>query len=99
MGKAVTKADIVSAIAEKAEITKAKAKVAYEEFVAITYAGAKSKDGFVLPGLGKFIIGERKARMGRNPKTNETIKIPKAKVLKFRIAKAAKDVVLGKKKK
>lgn len=95
----VTKADLISAIAEKAEITKAQAKVAYEEFLAFTYKNSKAKEGFTVPGLGKFIIGERKARMGRNPATGEEIKIPKAKILKFRVAKAAKDAVIPPKKK
>jgi len=59
----------------------------------------EAKNGFTLPGLGKLVLVNRKARMGRNPQTGAPIKIPAKTVLKFRIAKAAKDSVLGKKKK
>jgi len=60
--------------------------------VAMAYKGAA--DGFTIPGLGKLVKVQRKARMGRNPKTGEAIQIPAKTVLKFRIAKAAKDAVL-----
>lgn len=89
-----TKAQIIAQMAEDAEITKAQATKALESLVAMTYKGAKSKDGFTIPGVGKLIKVHRKARMGRNPATGETIKIKAKKVLKFRIAKAAKDAVL-----
>ncbi|HEB72877.1 MAG TPA: HU family DNA-binding protein, partial [Nitrospirae bacterium] len=56
----------------------------------------ESKLGFTLPGLGKLVLVNRKARMGRNPQTGEAIKIPAKKVVKFRVAKACKDSVLGK---
>ncbi len=92
-----TKAGLLDAIADAAKISKAQAKVAYETFLAAAYKGAKAKEGYVVPGLGKLIIGERKARKGRNPATGAEIKIPKAKILKFRVAKAAKDAVIGKK--
>jgi DNA-binding protein HU-beta len=62
----------------------------------MAYKGAK--DGFTIPGLGKLVVVSRKARMGRNPATGAAIKIPAKKVLKFRIAKAAKDTVLPSKK-
>jgi DNA-binding protein HU-beta len=62
----------------------------------MAYKGAK--DGFTVPGLGKLVKVKRKARMGRNPATGETIKIKAKTVLKFRIAKAAKDAVLPPKK-
>ncbi|MBI4827204.1 MAG: HU family DNA-binding protein [Nitrospinae bacterium] len=57
----------------------------------------EAKMGFTLPGLGKLVLVNRKARMGRNPQTGEAIKIPAKKVVKFRVAKACKDAVLGKK--
>ena len=69
------------------------AKAAIEGLVGMAYKGAK--DGFTVPGLGKLVKVKRKARMGRNPATGETIKIKAKTVLKFRIAKAAKDAVLG----
>jgi DNA-binding protein HU-beta len=57
--------------------------------------GAKDKKGFMLPGLGKLIKVKRAARMGRNPATGATIKIAAKTVVKFRLAKAAKDAVLS----
>jgi len=90
-----TKAQIIAALAEKAEITKAQAKIVIEGLVDIAYEGAKkSKTGFTIPGLGKLVLKQQKARMGRNPATGAAIKIPAKKVVKFRIAKAAKDAIL-----
>jgi DNA-binding protein HU-beta len=96
MAKAMTKSQLVTRIAEKAGIKKKAALEILEEIVAIAYKG--SRNGFTLPGLGKLVLVNRKARMGRNPATGEAIKIPAKKVVKFRVAKAAKDAILGKKK-
>jgi DNA-binding protein HU-beta len=93
MGKAKTKSQIVAGVAEAAGITKAQVKCAIEALTEMAYKGAK--DGFTLPGIGKLVVVKRKARMGRNPATGEQIKIPARTVLKFRVAKAAKDAVLG----
>lgn len=92
MAKAKTKTQIVSELAEAGEITKKQAVAILENLVSQAYKGAK--DGFTIPGLGKLVVVKRKARMGRNPATGATIKIPAKKVLKFRIAKAAKDAIL-----
>ena len=89
-----TKAEIIARIAEDAGIEKKQAAAALESLVNSAYAGAKSKDGFTIPGIGKLIKVRRKARMGRNPATGEAIKIKAKTVLKFRIAKAAKDGIL-----
>jgi DNA-binding protein HU-beta len=97
MAKAVTpktKSQIIAAIAEEAQITKAQATAALASLVGLTYKGAKSEEGFTIPGIGKLIKVQRKARTGRNPATGEAIKIKAKKTLKFRIAKAAKDAVL-----
>ena len=91
--KPMTKTQIIAGVADAAGITKAQAKIALEELIKMAYKGAK--DGFTIPGLGKLVKMKRKARMGRNPATGEQIKIPAKTVLKFRIAKAAKDAVLG----
>ena len=53
---------------------------------------------FTLPGIGKLVISKRKARMGRNPATGEAIKIPAKTVVKMRVAKAAKEAIVPKKK-
>ncbi len=91
-----TKSEIMTALAEAGEITKKQAGVIYETLLSIAYAGAKDPKGFTLPGLGKLIKVKRPARKGRNPATGEAIKIPAKTVVKFRLAKAAKDAVLAK---
>jgi len=91
----MTKSQVVAGIADGAGIAKSQAKLALDALVALAYKGAK--DGFMIPGLGKLVKVRRKARMGRNPATGAQIAIPAKTVLKFRIAKAAKDAVLGKK--
>lgn len=93
MGKAKTKSQIIAQLAEDADISKAQAKAALESLAAQAYEGAG--DGFTIPGIGKLVKVDRAARTGRNPATGETIQIPAKTVLKFRIAKAAKDAVLG----
>ena len=93
MGKALTKSQIVANVAEGTGITKGQAKSAIEALVNMAYKGAAN--GFTIPGLGKLVKVRRKARTGRNPATGATIQIPAKTVLKFRIAKAAKDAVLG----
>ena len=92
MAKPLTKTAIIAALAEGAGVTKVQAKCALESLVALCYKSAKA--GITIPGLGKLVVVNRKARMGRNPATGATIKIPAKKVLKFRIAKAAKDAIL-----
>ena len=62
-------------------------------------AEVKKNGVFVLPGIGRLVRVDRKARTGRNPATGETIKIPAKKVVKFRVAKAAKDAIVPPKKK
>lgn len=92
MAKPMTKSQIIAAVAEKSEISKVQAKDALEALAELAYEGAV--DGFTIPGIGKLVIVDRKARTGRNPATGETIEIAAKRVLKFRIAKAAKDAVL-----
>ena len=92
MAKPMTKSQIIAAVAEKSGISKAQSKDALEALAALAYEGAA--DGFTIPGIGKLVKVDRAARMGRNPATGESIQIPAKTVLKFRIAKAAKDAVL-----
>jgi len=89
-----TKSQIIAKIADDAGISKAEAKAAMESIVNQAYSGAGDPKGFMIPGLGKLVKVNRKARQGRNPATGETIQIPAKTVLKFRIAKAAKDAIL-----
>ena len=93
--KPMTKAELVSTLAEKAELTKKQIATVLEGLVCTACKEAKKGKGFTLPGLGKLVLVKRKARMGRNPATGETIKIAAKTVVKFRIAKACKDAVLG----
>ena len=92
MGKPMTKSQIIASVAEKSGIDKKQATAALEALATLAYKNAG--DGFSIPGLGKLVKVDRAARMGRNPATGETIQIPAKTVLKFRIAKAAKDAVL-----
>ena len=93
MAKPMTKAKIVAALAEKLELPK-KTSALYLETLA-GMAHKEAKNGFTIPGVGKLVVRNRKARIGRNPQTGEQIKIPAKRVLKFVVAKAAKDAVLG----
>lgn len=92
MGKALTKSQIMTKLAEKTGLKKKEIVCVVEAIVALAYKEAKN--AFTLPGLGKLVLVNRKARMGRNPATGEVIHIPAKRVLKFRVAKAAKDAVL-----
>ncbi len=93
--KAMTKSQIAAALAEELDIPKKQATHALDFLAELAYKEAKN--GFTLPGIGKLVLVQRKARMGRNPQTGEPIKIPAKKVVKFRVAKAAKDAILPKK--
>jgi DNA-binding protein HU-beta len=93
MAKALSKSQLTAAIAEKAEITKKQAGEIIEHIAQLAYKHAK--DTFTLPGIGKLVLKDRAARMGRNPKTGEAIQIKAKRVVKFRVAKAAKDAILG----
>jgi DNA-binding protein HU-beta len=95
MAKPMTKSGLAAHLAGKAKITKASATMIMEELTAVAYKEAKNT--FTIPGIGKLVLANRKARMGRNPQTGQPIKIPAKRVVKFRIAKAAKDAILGKK--
>ncbi|HUJ16969.1 MAG TPA: HU family DNA-binding protein [Nitrospirota bacterium] len=95
MAKAMTKSQIADFVAKKADIKKKMAVQILEDIATLAYKEAKNS--FTLPGLGKLVLVQRKARMGRNPQTGEAIKIPAKKVVKFRVAKAAKEAILGKK--
>lgn len=92
--KPMTKAQLSRHISEKAGLTIKAAGELIDELAAVAYKETKKNGQFTLPGLGKLVLDRRKARTGRNPATGETIKIPAKKVVKFRVAKAAKDAIL-----
>ncbi len=95
MAKALSKSQVAASIAEKAAITKKQASEIMEHIAQLAYKNAKNT--FTLPGIGKLVLVNRAARLGRNPKTGETIQIPAKRVVKFRVAKACKVAVLGQK--
>jgi DNA-binding protein HU-beta len=92
-GKPMTKSQILDHLAQENEITKKQAGSIMDSIVNLAYSQAKT--GFTLPGLGKLVLSNRKARMGRNPQTGEAIKIAARTVVRFRLGKAAKDAILG----
>lgn len=98
MAAGMTKTQLVRHMAEKLELTN-KQSAAYLDLLAETAVKETKKAGvFVIPGLGRLVKAERKARMGRNPQTGEAIKIKAKTVVKFRVAKAAKDSIAPAKK-
>jgi DNA-binding protein HU-beta len=93
MAKALTKSQIAAEIATTNNLSKKSAVEILEHLAELAYKNAKNT--FTLPGLGKLVLVDRKARIGRNPATGETIQIKAKRVVKFRVAKAAKDAILG----
>lgn len=90
----MTKSAIMQALAEKNGMSKKEVVSFMDNLVELAYSEVKNSGEFVLPGFGKLVKVDRKAREGRNPATGETIQIPAKTVVKFRVAKAAKDAVL-----
>ncbi len=99
MATRMTQAQLVTAIAEEGEITKAQAKSLLMNLAEIAIRETKKNGEFVIPGVGKLVRRETKARMGRNPATGAAIKIPAKKVVKFRVSKSLKDAIVPPKKK
>lgn len=95
MAKALTKSQIAASIAEETGISKKQSVEVLEHLAQLAYKNAKNS--FTVPGIGKLVLVNRKARQGRNPATGETIQIPAKRVVKFRVAKAAKEAILGSK--
>jgi DNA-binding protein HU-beta len=93
MAKALSKSQVAAAIAEKNALTKKQSVEILDSICQLAYKHAKNT--FTLPGLGKLVLVNRAARVGRNPATGESINIPAKRVVKFRVAKAAKDAILG----
>ena len=96
--KPLTKAQLVTALSERLEMSKKDVSVFLDTLADVACKEAKKKDSFVLPGFGKLVKVKRKARMGRNPATGEEIKIAAKTVVKFRVAKACKDAIVPPKK-
>ena len=94
----MTKTELQVALAQTTQTDKRTAGAFLDTLSALAYKEIKKNGEFILPGFGKLVKQKRKARTGFNPKTQEKIRIPAKTVVKFRVAKAAKDAVLGAKK-
>lgn len=92
MGNTMTKSAIYSHFANRFNMKKKDVAAFFDELADLSYREAKNT--FTIPGIGKLVLVDRKARMGRNPATGETIQIPAKTVVKFRVAKAAKDAII-----
>lgn len=97
-GKKMTKTQLMTELAEATESNKKTAAAFLESLSSIALREAKKAGEFVIPGIGKVVRKQTKARTGRNPATGAEIQIPAKTVLRFRFAKAAKDAVIGAKK-
>jgi len=95
MAKSMTKSAIIAHLSQKSELTKKQIGDVIDHLV--TLATKEAKNVFIVPGFGRLVLANRKARMGRNPQTGEPLKIPAKRVVKFRLSKSLKDSVLGKK--
>jgi DNA-binding protein HU-beta len=95
-GKAMSKSEIAATLAEKVGISKKQATLFMQAHAELAYKQAKNS--FVIPGIGKLVLAESPARemmMRFGPKAGQIVKVPKRKKVKFRVAKAAKDAILG----
>jgi DNA-binding protein HU-beta len=97
--KRMTQTQLVRELAGACGVNNKVAKQCLEALAAIAVRETKKTGMFVIPGVGRLVKVERKARMGRNPATGEPIKIPAKKVVKFRVAKMVKDAIVPPKKK
>jgi DNA-binding protein HU-beta len=98
MASGMTKTQLVRHLAEKHELSNKQIAALMESFADVAIKETKKNGVFVVPGLGRLVKSARKARIGRNPQTGEAIKIPAKTVVKFRVAKAVKDVIAPVKK-
>jgi DNA-binding protein HU-beta len=98
MAKGMTKTALVRAMAEKLELSNKQSAMFFQTLAETAVKETKKNGEFTIPGLGKLVKAERKARLGRNPQTGEPIKIKAKTVVKFRVAKAAKDTIAPPKK-
>ncbi len=90
----LTQAQVVANLADKVGVNKKVVKQIFEELEQLAVKETQRADVFVVPGLGRLVRTRRKERMGRNPATGQAIKIPAKNVVKFRLAKSAKDAIV-----
>ena len=97
--KRMTQSQLVKKIAGSCGVSNKVAKSFVDTYASVAIGETRKSGMFVMPGIGRLVRVERKARMGRNPATGEAIKIPAKKVVKFRVAKAVRDSIVPPKKK
>lgn len=90
----MTQSQMLDVLAKASSLKKSQVKTVVDALTDLALKEVKKSGEFTLKGIGKLVKKNRKARMGRNPATGATIKIPAKTVVKFRVAKAAKDAVL-----
>jgi len=95
----MTQSELVKLLAKNCEVSNKVSKQMLDSLADTAVKEVKKSGVFVLPGLGKLVRVDRKARLGRNPATGETINIPAKRVVKFRVAKAVKDAIVSPKAK
>jgi DNA-binding protein HU-beta len=95
--KRMSQSEVVNHFAERFDLKRAQVKEIFEELSTLASREVKDNGEFALPGFGKLVLSERKAREGRNPQTGESIEIPAKTTLKFRLSKSMKDTVVPKK--
>ena len=93
----MSQSEILNHFAEKTGLKRAQVKEFFDQLAELASNEVKENGEFALPGFGKLVLSERKAREGRNPQTGETIQIPAKTTLKFRLGKSIKDTVVPKK--
>ena len=98
MATGMTKTALIRHMAEKLQITNKQAAAGLDLLAETAIKETKKNGVFVIPGIGRLVKAERKARMGRNPQTGAAIKTKAKTVVKFRVAKSAKDVIAPPKK-
>jgi DNA-binding protein HU-beta len=95
--KRMTQSEVIGHFADKFEMKRTQVKELFEELANLASGEVRDNGEFALPGFGKLVLSQRKAREGRNPQTGETIQIPAKTTLKFRVSKGMKDTVVPKK--
>jgi DNA-binding protein HU-beta len=98
MATGLTKTALTRLIAEKLQLTNKQVAAFFDVLTETAVKETKKNGVFIIPGIGRLVKAERKARLGRNPQTGETIKIKAKTVVKFRVAKSAKDSIAPVKK-
>jgi len=89
----MNKSELIDAVAQSADISKAAAARAVDGFIAAVTEALKKGEQVTLVGFGTFLVREREARTGRNPQTGAEIQIPASKLPSFKAGKGLKDAV------